>query len=125
MARFMRGIAMPAAQHVMAPRAVQRRGQNLLGVRAYQSVAPIQAAPSSQRAIYTNFAIYKGKGAAAFRVCCPITIFYTGSDVPSTSSSTGQYSKQAPPTHHCATSRIKHAALLLIPGAQAAVGGDA
>ena len=68
MARFMQGMAMPAAQRLMGRRAVP------MNVRAYQAAAPTQA-PSSQRAIYTNFAIYKGKGAAAFRVCCLLKYF--------------------------------------------------
>lgn len=40
-------------------------------VRCYSTSAPAQAQPSQQRNLYANFAIYKGKAAASFRVRLP------------------------------------------------------
>ncbi|BDA47856.1 Single-stranded DNA-binding protein WHY2, mitochondrial [Coccomyxa sp. Obi] len=46
-----------------------RRSQHNLA--CYSSTAPAQVQPSQQRNLYANFAIYKGKAAASFRVRKP------------------------------------------------------
>ncbi|CAL8463140.1 g2674 [Coccomyxa elongata] len=49
----------------LAPKRPQHR------ISCYSTAAPAQAQPSQQRNLYANFAIYKGKAAASFRVRKP------------------------------------------------------
>jgi hypothetical protein len=52
--------------HIAPLKLVHRRSQELS--RCYSAAAPAQVQPSQQRSLYANFAIYKGKAAASFRV---------------------------------------------------------